>query len=186
MSVIIIQYMSLDGVVSDPTGAEGSPRGGWLLRYGRGEELAGDAFRITPALEQGVLLLGRGTWQGFAGLWPSREGAFADTMNGARKKVASRTLTELDQWANSELLAGDPVAAVKREARDVTVMGSLPLVRELAAADLVDEYRLITLPTVLGAGERLFPAEGPYQELELLEAAPIGHSLYTRYGRAAH
>ncbi|MFE0461343.1 dihydrofolate reductase family protein [Kitasatospora sp. NPDC058965] len=183
MSVIVIQYMSLDGVVSDPTGAAGSARGGWLFRYGRGAELAGDAFGIAPVLERGLLLFGRGTWQGFAGLWPNREGAFADVMNGARKVVASRTLTEVPQWANSRLLTGDPVEAVKRETRDVVVMGSLPLVRDLAAADLVDEYRLITLPTVLGTGERLFPVEGPYQELTLLESAPIGHSLYTRHGR---
>jgi dihydrofolate reductase len=183
MSVIVIQYMSLDGVVSDPTGAEGTARGGWLFRYGRGAELAGDAFRIAPVLRGGVLLLGRGTWQGFAGLWPSREGEFAQVMNGADKAVASRTLTGVEQWANSRLLTGDPVEAVKRETRDVAVMGSLPLVRELAAADLVDEYRLITLPTVLGSGERLFPADGPYQELSLLESAPIGDSLYTRYGR---
>ncbi|PYC85346.1 riboflavin biosynthesis protein RibD [Streptomyces tateyamensis] len=185
MSVIVIQYISLDGIVSDPTGTEGTARGGWLFRYGRGPELAGDAFRIAPVLRQGVLLLGRRTWQGFAGLWPDRTGEFADVMNGARKLVASRTLTELPEWANSDLLAGDPVEAVKRADRDVVVMGSLPLARELAAADLVDEYRLITLPTVLGTGEPLFPPGGPYQELALLESEPIGHSLYTRYGRAA-
>ncbi|MFJ9896185.1 dihydrofolate reductase family protein [Streptomyces sp. NPDC091280] len=184
MSVTVIQFTTLDGVVSDPDGSDGTPYGGWLLRYGRAE-IEGDRFRLAGLLDEGVLLLGCGTWEAFARLWPGREGPFADRMNAVAKRVASRTLTDVSAWANSTVLDGDLLDAVKREQREVIVMGSLSVVRTLMAQDLVDEYRLITFPTVLGAGERLFAPDGPAAHLECLEVEKPGATVFARYGRAA-
>ncbi|MQY14803.1 hypothetical protein SRB5_49790 [Streptomyces sp. RB5] len=186
MSVIVIEFITLDGIVYDPDGSAGSPRGGWMFRHGP-ETVAGDAFRLGSTLDDGVLLLGRATWQLLSGLWPKRDDPFSTRMNAVPKLVASSTLTagDLAAWSNSRPLEGDPADAVERERRDVVVAGSLSLVDQLTAADLVDEYRLLTFPTVLGTGRRLFPAEGPHAEFTCLTAEPSGAAVYTRYGRAS-
>lgn len=183
MSVLVISFVTLDGVVTDPDGSAGSPRGGWMFRYGR-TAIDGDKFGIGPILRDGAVLLGRGTWQAFARLWPTREGEFADRMNGTEKLVATRNPDiDLSAWSNSRVLSGDLVEALRNEKRDVVVLGSLSIARELAAADLVDEYRLVTVPTVLGAGERLFAAEAERAEFECVECEPAGPLAYTRYRR---
>jgi dihydrofolate reductase len=184
MSVIVSAFTTLDGVVSDPDGSAGTPEGGWLFRFGRGE-IDGDRFGLGSTLEKGVLLMGRGTWQQFANLWPHREGPFAAQMNAVPKLVASRTLTDTSAWANSRLLDGDLVDAVKGEERDIVIMGSLGIVHQLMAEDLVDEYWLMTFPTVLGAGRRIFPADGPHANLECVSAEQVGALVLTRYRRAA-
>lgn len=182
MSVIVIQFVTLDGIVSDPDGSGGTPAGGWAFRHGR-ETVAGDKFRLGRALDEGILLLGRTTWQLFSRLWPGRDDPFAARMNAAPKLVASRTLTDVSAWANSRLLDGDLAGAVKRERRDVVVTGSLTVARQLMAEDLVDEYRLLTFPTVLGGGRRLFPDGGAPSYLKCLSAEQSGAAVLTRYAR---
>lgn len=182
MSVIVIEFITLDGVVSDPDGRAGTPLGGWAFRYGDGP-VAGDKFRLGESLDDGVMLLGRRTWQLFSQLWPARDNPFASRMNAASKLVATRTLTDASAWVNSRVIDGDLIDVVKRERRDVVITGSLGIVAQLAAADLVDEYRLITFPTVLGDGVRLFPAGTPTVDLECLESEQIGAAVYTRYRR---
>jgi len=184
MSVIIVQFVTVDGVISDPTGSDGTPAGGWALRHGR-EAIAGDRFGLGPLLDDGVLLLGRTTWQIFAGLWPHRDDPFSIRANAATKLVASRTLTDASAWANSHLLDGDLIDTVKREQRTVIVMGSPSVARALIAEDLVDEYRLLTFPTIAGSGERLFPADGPPSQLECRSVEWDGPVILTRYERAA-
>lgn len=186
MSVIVIEFVTLDGIVSDPDGSAGTPLGGWAFRHGP-QAVAGDKFRLGRTLDDGVLLLGRTTWQLFSRIWPGRDDLFAARMNAVPKLVASRTLTHTDTsvWANSQLLDGDLVDAVKRERRDVIVTGSLSIVDQLMAADLIDEYRLLTFPTVLGTGRRLFPTNCPHTELECLAAEQAGAAVLTRYRRAA-
>ncbi len=184
MSVIVIQFITLDGIVSDPDGSDGSPAGGWAFRHGR-ETVAGDKFQLGRVLDDGVMLLGRTTWQLFSRLWPERDDPFSKRMNAAPKMVASRTLADVSAWANSRVIDGDVVDAVKREQRDVIITGSLSIVRALMAADLIDEYRLLTFPTILGAGERLFPAGGPPVYLECLSAEEAGAAVLTRYRRTA-
>ena len=186
MSVIVIEFITLDGIVSDPDGTLGTPLGGWAFRHGP-EAVAGDKFRLGRTLDDGVLLLGRATWQLFSRLWPGLDDPFAARMNAVPKLVASRTLTRTDTsvWANSQLLDGDLVDAVQRERRDVIVAGSPSVVDQLMAADLVDEYRLLTFPTVLGTGRRLFPADGPHVELECLAAEQVGAAVLARYRRDA-
>jgi dihydrofolate reductase len=182
MSVIVIEFVTLDGIVSDPDGSGGTPGGGWAFRHGPGT-VAGDKFRLGSVLDDGVLLLGRKTWQLFSRLFPGRDDAFSARMNAVPKLVASGTLTDVSAWANSRVVDGDLVDAVKREQRDVVVAGSLSVVHRLSAEDLIDEYRLLTFPTILGSGERLFPAGGPTVYLECLSAEPAGAAVLARYRR---
>ena len=182
MSVIVIEFVTLDGIVSDPDGSGGTPGGGWAFRHGP-ETVAGDKFRLGSILDEGVMLLGRRTWQMFSRLWPERTDPFSLRMNAASKLVASRTLTDTSAWVNSRLMDGDLVDVVKHEQRDVIITGSVGIVHALMAEDLVDEYRLITLPTILGAGERLFPAADRPAHLERLELDQVGAAVFARYGR---
>jgi dihydrofolate reductase len=184
VSVIIIQFITLDGIVSDPDGSGGTPAGGWAFRHGP-ETVAGDKFRLGTTMDDGVMLLGRRTWQLFSRLWPGRDDPFAARMNAVPKLVASRTLSDTSAWANSDVIDGDLVDTVKREQRDVIITGSLSVVRALTAADMIDEYRLLTFPTVLGTGERLFPDGGTPAYLECLLAEQAGAAVLARYGRAA-
>ena len=183
MSVTVIEFITLDGIVSDPDGSDGTADGGWAFRYGP-ETVAGDKFQLGDTLERGVLLFGRRTWQRFAQLWPGRDTPFALRMNAAAKLVASRTLADPAAWANSTVLAGDLVDAVGQEKRDVVVIGSLSVVRALQEAGLVDSYRLLTFPVVLGAGTPLFPAGSPAAGLECRQAERAGAAVLTRYDRA--
>ena len=183
MSVIVIEFITLDGIVSDPDGSEGTPTGGWAFRHGRAA-VAGDKFRLGSTLDQGVMLLGRTTWQMFSRLWPEREDPFSARMNAVPKLVASRTLTDTSAWANSEVIDGDLVDTVKREHRDVIITGSLSVVHALMAEDLIDEYRLLILPTILGSGERLFPADAAPAYLECLSAVQAGPAVLAQYRRA--
>jgi dihydrofolate reductase len=104
-------------------------------------------------------------------------------MNAVPKLVASGTLTDVSAWANSRVIGGDAVGTVKGEQGDVIITGSLSVVRALMAEDLIDEYRLLTFPTILGTGERLFPAGGPPAYLECLSAERAGAAVLARYGR---
>jgi len=176
--VIVVQFSTLDGVVSDPDGRWGTRHGGWAFRYGAGP-VSGDKFRLGAQMELGVQLYGRKTWEHFSRLWPGRDGDYARLMNTVTKRVATRSGIDAAAWSNSEQIEGDPLDWVRAERarRSIVVIGSLSLVHVLAAADLVDEYRLITFPTVLGEGERLFadgaPAEFRFTLVEPVEATSL-------------
>jgi dihydrofolate reductase len=184
VTVIVIQFITLDGIVSDPDGSGDTPTGGWAFRHGP-EAVAGDKFRLGSTLDDGVMLLGRRTWQLFSLIWPGRDDPFSTRMNAVPKLVVSRTLTEASAWANSRVIVGDLVDFVKRDRRDVIVTGSLSVVRALMDQDLIDEYRLLTFPTILGTGERLFPAGGLSTDLECLSAERSGAAVLTRYATPA-
>jgi dihydrofolate reductase len=170
--VIVIQFATLDGVVSDPDGRAGTAYGGWAFKYGPGP-VSDDKFRLGSRMTDGVQLYGRRTWEHFARLWPGRDTDYAHVMNDVPKRVATRTGIDASAWSNSAPIEGDPVdwARAERARRNVVVIGSLSLVHALAAADLVDEYRLITFPTVVGDGDRLFAAGMP-AEFRFTQAVP--------------
>jgi dihydrofolate reductase len=181
--VIVIEFVSLDGVMHDPDGSEGSRQGGWAFRYGP-EPVAGDKFVLGEVFDTGAMLLGRRTWQLFAKIWPGRDDEFSAKMNAMPKLVVSRFMDRATEWQNSTVLEGDLVAAVRerKRARDIMVTGSASVVRTLMAHDLVDEYRLIVFPIVLGAGTRLFP-DGTPIDLNLVSvqtAGPAVRLIYTR------
>jgi dihydrofolate reductase len=178
MRIVISDFMSLDGVVQAPGGAQedtdgGFAHGGWSMRFFDPATMGPVISEVMEATE--ALLFGRRTWQTMAAAWPGRAGdPFADRMNEIPKYVASRTLAQGDLgWANSTLLPPDDVVGAVRQLRaadggNLQVMGSPTLARTLIANDLVDEYRLMIEPIVLGGGKRLFPDDGTSRTLELV------------------
>ena len=176
--LVVSEMISIDGVIEDPGGAEDFDRGGWAFRFERGEE--GDKFKLDETLASEALLLGRVTYEGFAEAWPSRTGDFADKFNGMRKYVVSTTLAD-PSWNNSTVLEGDVAQAVAelrdRYEGDILVNGSAQLVATLAENDLVDEYRLMVFPIVLGGGKRLFGDTAATKPLELVDSTPVGDGL---------
>ncbi len=173
--IVVTEFVSLDGVMEDPGGAEGYKYGGWTFEISRGEE--GDRFKLDETMASEALLLGRVTYEGFAAAWPSREGEFADKFNTMRKYVVSSTLDQPD-WSNTHVLKGDlreEVEAIKRAHEgDVVVHGSAQLAQALLERDLVDELRLMVFPVVLGEGKRLFGDTKGKKPLHLVDSRTVG------------
>ncbi|CAN5633520.1 MAG: dihydrofolate reductase family protein [Rubrobacter sp.] len=177
--VIVSEFVSLDGVIEDPGGAGESDRGGWSFLSDRGPE--GDKFKFDELAAADVLLLGRVTYEGFAAAWPQIEeqtGEYGAWMNGYSKHVVSTTLEEPLEWNNSTLIEGDVaegVARLKRQdGKDILVFGSGELARTLMEHDLVDEYRLMVFPIVVGKGKRLFGDVGETRAMRLVDTKPVG------------
>ncbi|MFI6267226.1 dihydrofolate reductase family protein [Micromonospora sp. NPDC051006] len=182
--LIVIEFVTLDGVIQDPDGSGGQPWGGWAFRYGP-EAVAGDKFKLGDVLDTGVMVLGRATWQLFSRIWPSRTDDFSQKMNALPKVVASRSLSDVTEWDNSTLLSGDLVTEMSKlkQTRDVVVTGSISVVDTLRAHDLVDQYRLLVFPVVLGQGRRLFDQPGRPVNLELGAAETVGQAVRLTYDR---
>jgi len=185
--IVVTEFISLDGVIEDPGGAEDYRHGGWTFEIARGAE--GDKFKLEELQETEVQLLGRVTYEGFAAAWPKMEdeAGFAAKMNGMPKYVVSSTLERAD-WENTTILSGDPadsVATLKEEVDGVIlVAGSATLVRSLIENDLVDELRLMVFPVLLGQGKRLFPEGEAKHSLRLVEAKTVGDGIsLVRYDR---
>jgi dihydrofolate reductase len=173
--IVVSEFISLDGVIEDPAGDEGSRVGGWVGEI-KGREEA-DKVKLDEALGAAALLLGRRSYEFFAARWPSRHGELADTLNGLPKYVVSSTL-EGDYWNNSTVLQGDVVDEVSKLKAalngEILVYGSFQLVRTLMEHDLVDELRLMIYPVVLGAGGRLFGETSEKLPMRLVDAQTVG------------
>jgi dihydrofolate reductase len=173
--IVVTEFISLDGVVEDPGGAEDFKYGGWSFEFDRGDE--GNAFKLEETMQSEALLLGRVTYEGFADAWPSREGEFADKFNSMPKYVVSSTL-ENPSWTNTTVLTGDVEQEVAKlrdaPGGDVVVHGSAELVQALVDKDLVDELRLMVFPVVLGAGKRLFGDTGDKKAFRLADSKVVG------------
>jgi dihydrofolate reductase len=176
--IVVSENVSIDGVIEDPTGAEGSGRGGWFWEIDRGED--GERFTLDKTRGAEALLLGRRTYGFFAATWPSRGGELADKMNSMPKYVVSSTLEDPD-WNNSTVLEGDvveEVAKLKRELNgEIVVLGSPQLARTLIEHDLVDELRLMVYPVVLGAGARLFGETSDKKRMDLVDTQSVGDGI---------
>ena len=185
--IVVTEFISLDGVVEDPGGAESFVHGGWSFEFDRGED--GDRFKLDETLSSQALLLGRVTYEGFAAAWPSREGEFADKFNHMPKYVVSSTIDD-PEWENSTVLRGDLAEEVEqvkaRHDGDVVVHGSAQLAQGLLERDLVDELRLMVFPVVLGAGKRLFGETSDKKRLQLVDSKTVGDGVavltYRRQG----
>ena len=184
MRVVVNEFMSLDGVVQAPGGAEedtagGFTNGGWSVPYFDVEVMGaaiGEGMSTADAL-----LFGRRTWQSMAGAWPERAGdPYADQMNAIKKYVASRTLTQDDlTWNNSTLLSPDDavadIAALRgQDGGDVLVWGSATLATTLLAEGLVDQLNLMIEPILLGGGKRIFPEDGTARPMQLVKCVTTG------------
>ena len=173
--IVVTEFVSLDGVMEDPGGAEDFKYGGWTFEIWRGDE--GDKFKLDEAKASDALLLGRKTYEGFADAWPKRSGEFADKFNDMPKYVVSSTIGD-PEWANTTVLRGDvaeEVSKVKEEQDgEIVVHGSAQLVRALLEHDLVDEMRLMVFPVVLGTGKQLFGETSDKKPLTLTDSRTIG------------
>jgi dihydrofolate reductase len=173
--IVVTEFISMDGVIEDPGGAEDYEHSGWSFQIDRGEE--GNKFKLDETKATDALLLGRVTYEGFADAWPSREGEFADMFNSMPKFVVSTTLDN-PEWNNTTVIRGDVAAEVgrlkKQFSNDVVVHGSAQLVNMLKEQDLVDEYRLMVFPVILGKGKRLFADGGDLVPLKLADTKPVG------------
>ena len=182
--IVVSEFITLDGVIEDPGGSDGFDRGGWAFQFERGPE--GDQFKLDEVLEAEALLLGRVTYEGFARAWPDRtdEVGFADKMNSMPKYVVSATLEEAE-WSGSTLIKGDVATEVAKlkegRGHDILVNGSGQLVQTLVEHDLVDEYRLMVFPIVLGSGQRLFGDTSDTSSLKLVETKPVGDCVILTY-----
>ena len=176
--IVVSEFVTLDGVMEDPGGAEDFDRGGWAFKFERGE--AGNRFKLEELMEADAQLLGRKTYEGFAQAWPGREdeAGFAEKMNSMPKYVVSSTLRD-PEWNNSQVIGLDDVASLEGT---ILVAGSHQLVQALFERKLVDEVRLVLYPTVLGAGKKLFEVPADFT---LVSADPSEQVVLLRYLRSS-
>ncbi len=173
--IVVTEFLSLDGVMEDPGGAEGTPFGGWTFKFPDPE---GMKYKLEEILAHDAMLLGRVTYEGFAEAWPGRtdDVGFADRMNEMPKYVVSTTLDQ-PTWNNTTVISGNVAERIARlketPGNDILVVGSRRLAQFLMDADLVDEYRLMVFPIVLGGGARLFGPAPAAPILHLTAAHPL-------------
>lgn len=174
--LIVAEFVSLDGVMQAPGGADedtdgGFVHGGWTWPYWH-DDIGAHFFQAISHCD--TLLLGRKTWEIHGGAFePMVDDPFGDVMNNLKKVVVSTTLPSADAWRNSTLISSNEVEAIRtlktQPGQDIYVDGSSVLVHTLTQHDLVDEYSLLVYPVVLGSGKRVF-AEGVRVNLHLVES----------------
>ena len=178
--IIVSENLTIDGVIEDPTGEEGSEHGGWFNQLQDQDRAAWARLGLEEALDHEALLLGRRTYEFLSSRWPSRTGEWADRLNTMPKYVVSSTL-ENPEWTNSTVLKGDLVHQVgalkERLTGDIVVNGSGRLARTLIEHQLVDGFRLILYPSVLGTGQRLFAGTVVKHPIRLAGVQTVGDAL---------
>jgi dihydrofolate reductase len=185
--ITVTEFVSLDGVMEAP-GGEDFKYPGWSFEFERGDD--GNAFKLEETMAADALLIGRRTYESFAGAWPQREGEFADKFNSMPKFVVSATLGE-PEWNNTTVLDGGDATAEVRKLKEefdgeLQVPGSHRLVQELLASDLVDQVNLMVFPVILGTGKRAFEELPERRNLRLTESKVVGEGVAVLiYERAA-
>jgi dihydrofolate reductase len=176
--IVISENITLDGVIEDPTGENGTKRGGWFGQIGDQDRAEWAKAELEEAAGAEALLMGRRYYEYFVARgWESRTGAWADRLRALPKYVVSSTLEDLE-WSNSTVLRGEVVAEVsklkERIDGEIVVYASGRLVPTLIDHDLVDELRLMTFPFIVGAGQRLFAETSELKSLRLAGTRSIG------------
>ena len=174
--ITVTEFVSLDGVMEAPGGEPDFKYPGWTFEYDRGDD--GNQFKLDETMAADGLLIGRRTYESFAGAWPEREGEFADKFNSMPKFVVSTTLGDPD-WNNTTVLGSGDAAAQVRELKqefdgELQVPGSHQLVQELIANDLVDQVNLMMFPVILGTGKRAFEETPDRRNLKLASSNVVG------------
>jgi dihydrofolate reductase len=193
--VIVNEFLSLDGVAQAPGGADEDPsggfaHGGWHMQYMQDE--VAQTWVLGSIVEAGGFLLGRHTYEIFAAYWPNasaEEQVIAEPLNTKPKYVASTTLSDPLEWQNSTVLEGDLAAAVpalkQEDGGDLHVIGSTQLVQSLIEHNLVDEFRVMIDPVMLGGGKRIFRDDGLLRPLRLVDGQIAGTgAILATYARA--
>jgi dihydrofolate reductase len=156
--LVVSEFLTLDGVMEAPGGEAGHPHSGWVFDFMGPQQ---ERYKLAEVQEADAHLLGRVTYESFAGAWPQRQGEFAEKVNSMPKYVVSSTLSEPLGWENSSLLRGELAPSVEglkqRHEGPILVAGSATLVHSLLEQDLVDELRLMVFPVIVGGGKRPFP-----------------------------
>lgn len=173
--LVVSEFVSIDGVMEDPGGGESFERGGWAFQFERGPE--GDRFKYEELMAAGAMLLGRVTYEGFAQAWPNMQtDEFGKKMNSMPKYVFSSTLQSAD-WNNSTIISGDLAERVTELRQsvegDILVAGSARLVHALTDLGLVEEYRLMVYPILLGDGKRMFADTNQTHSLRMVDSKPL-------------
>jgi len=185
--IVVTEFVSLDGVMESP-GGEAFKYPGWTFEYNRGDD--GNQFKLDEAMRADAMLIGRRTYDSFAGAWPKREGEFADKFNSMPKFVVSTTLKN-PEWNNTTVLdSGDATAQVRKLKSEfdgeLQVAGSHRLVQELIEHDLVDQINLMVFPVILGTGKKVFEEKPERRNLRLKESKVVGDGvlvlIYERAG----
>lgn len=167
--VVASEFVTLDGVMEDPS---------WTFQFPSEEQ---GKFKFDELFASDALLLGRATYEGFAAAWPrmtEQYGEYADMMNGYPKYVVSTTLEEPLDWNNSRLIKGnvaEEVSGLKQQpGKDILIFGSGHLVNTLMQHDVIDEYRMMVFPVVVGGGKRLFRDDIETTALKLVDTKTFG------------
>jgi dihydrofolate reductase len=185
--IVVTEFVSLDGVMEAPGGEPDFKYPGWTFDFERGDD--GNQFKLDEAMRADALLLGRRTYESFAGAWPNREGEFADKFNSMPKFVVSTTLGEPDWQGTTVLDSGDAAAQVRKLKEEfdgeLQVPGSHRLVQELIAADLVDQVNLMVFPVILGTGKRAFEETPDRRDFRLEESKVVGDGVLVLVYRRA-
>ncbi len=177
--IIISEYVTLDGVMEDPGGGDQSKYGGWSLQFWNEQAMK---FKYDELFACDALLLGRVTYDGFAKAWPAMKGTadFGERMNGIAKYVVSTTLKSAE-WNNSTIINHNVVTEIRKlkeqPGKDILVEGSAELVYTLTQHDLVDEFRLMIHPIVVGGGKRLFREGNDRKILKLVNTKPFSSGI---------
>ncbi len=185
--IVVTEFVSLDGVMEAPGGEPDFKYPGWTFEFDRGDD--GNQFKLDETRSADALLIGRKTYESFAGAWPNREGEFAEKFNAMPKFVVSTTLKDPD-WNNTTVLdSGDATAQVRTlKAQfdgELQVPGSHRLVQELVAGDLVDQVNLMVFPVILGTGKKAFEETPERRNLRLTDSKAVGDGvLVLTYERA--
>src|SRR3954468_1079387 len=186
--IVVTEFVSLDGVMQAPGGEPDFKYPAWTFAFDRGDD--GNQFKLDETRSADALLIGRRTYESFAGAWPHREGEFAEKLNAMPKFVVSTTLQD-PEWNNTTVLGSGDATAQVRELKErfdgeLQVPGSHRLVQELIAGDLVDQINLMVFPVILGTGKRAFEAAPEKLNLRLRESKVVGDGvLVLSYARAA-
>jgi dihydrofolate reductase len=177
-TLVVTEYITLDGVMEAPGGGEDFRHAGWTFRINRGPD--GDAFKLDETRRSDALVFGRVTYGGMAAAWPQMTGEFADLFNSLPKFVFSTTLED-PVWNNTTVRRGDLAAEIadlrQRLSGDIVVHGSATLVQGLLRHGLIDELRLMLFPLVLGSGKRLFGSTDDARRFGLRSSAVVGEGV---------
>jgi dihydrofolate reductase len=186
--IVVTEFVSLDGVMEAPGGEPAFKYPGWTFEFDRGED--GNRFKLEETMRADALLIGRRTYESFAGAWPGRDGEFADKFNAMPKFVVSSTLTD-PGWNNTTVLHGGDAMAEVRKLKDeldgeLQVPGSHQLVQELIESDLVDQINLMVFPVILGTGKKVFEEQPERRRMRLTDSKVVGEGIAVLiYERAA-